>query len=134
MNYDKGDIIEKRGIIFKDDFTPDPKGKHPVMITIAVSEDSEFMYFLTLTSQVDKYFERPECQVKYFLLGKSTYNLLRKSSLVNLQNIYKEPVANVYPVAFVQEQEYRKLIRKFKSWQESTDKPDEYYQELRDLL
>ena len=36
MNYDKGNVIEKRGIIFKDTYTPDPKGKHPVMIAIAV--------------------------------------------------------------------------------------------------
>ncbi len=134
MDYDKGDVIEKRGIIFKDDFTPDPQGKHPAMITIAVTEDNQYMYFLTLTSQTDKYFERPEWQDMYFLLKKNEYNMLRKSSLVNLQNIYKEPIANDNPVAFVQPNEYKKLIRKFKNWQESSDSPDEYYEEIKPLL
>lgn len=134
MNYDKGNVIEKCGIIFKDDFTPDPKGKHPAMIAIAVTEDSQFMYFLTLTSQTDKYFERPEWKDMYFLLKKTEYNKLKKSSLVNLQNIYKEPVTNNQPVAFVQPDEYKKLIRKFIAWQESLDIPDEYYNEIKPLL
>ncbi len=134
MNYDKGNVIEKRGIIFKDDFTPDPKWKHPAMITIAVTEDNQYMYFLTLTSQTDKYFDRPEWKDKYFLLKKTEYNMLKKSSLVNLQSIYKEPVANDHPVAFVQPNEYKKLIKKFVSWQESTDEPDEYYEEIKPLL
>lgn len=132
MRYDKGNIIEKRGIIFKDDYTPDPKGKRPAMITIAVSEDNQFMYFLTLTSQTDKYFERPEYREMYYLLRKTPYNMLRKSSLVNLQNIYKEDVENDRPVAFVQPDEYRKLIRKFKNYQERN--PDEYYDEIKEWL
>ena len=132
MYYDKGDIIEIRGIIFKDDYTPDPKGKHPVMITLAISEDDSFMYFLTLTSQVDKYFERPELKGEYYLLKKTQYNMLRKTSLVNLQNIYKENVANDRPVAFVQPDDYKKLIRKFKEYQEQN--PDEYYAEIKEWL
>ena len=92
------------------------------------------MYYLTLTSQIDKYFDRPEWQDRYFLIKKPPYNILRKNSLVNLQNIYKEPVANDLPVAFIQPDEYRKLIRKFKDWQEKSGKQDEYYQELKDLL
>ena len=134
MNYDKGNVIEKRGIIFKDDFTPDPKGKHPAMIAIAVTEDNQHMYFLTLTSQTDKYFARPDMKDRYFLLKKTAYNMLKKTSLVNLQNIYKEPVSNEIPVAFVQPDEYKKLIRKFRDWQEAADMPDEYYEELKGLL
>lgn len=134
MNYDKGNVIEKRGIIFKDEYTPDPKGKHPIMITLAVSEDNQYMYYLTLTSQIDKYFDRPEWQDRYYLIKKTQYNMLRKTSLVNLQNIYKEPVANDLPVAFIQPDEYKKLVRKFKDCQEKSGKQDEYYQELKDLL
>ena len=134
MKYDKGNVIEKRGIIFKDNSTPDPKGKHPAMIAIAVSEDNDHMYFLTLTSQTDRYFEMPEVQDMYFLLKRTAYNMLRKSSLVNLQNIYRTEVTNERPVAFVQEDEYRKLIRKFKAWQEKTNTQDEYYQEIKELL
>ena len=49
MNYDKGNVIEIKGLVFKDDFTPDPKGSRPAMLCIAGSEDNQFMYFLTLT-------------------------------------------------------------------------------------
>lgn len=132
MNYDKGNVIEKRGIIFKDTYTPDPQGKHPAMIAVAVSEDNQYMYFLTLTSQTDKYFDRPEYKSMYYLLKKTECNKLRKSSLVNLQNIYKEEVSDDPLVAFVQPDEYKKLIRKFKEYQEA--KPDEYYSEIKELL
>ena len=134
MNYDKGNVIEKRGIIFKDTFTPDPKGKHPAMITIAVSEDNQYMYFLTLTSQVDKYFEKPEWRDCYFLLKKTSYNMLKKTSLINLQNIYKEAISNDAPVAFIQPDEYKKIIRKLKEWQEKAENQDEFYQEIKPLL
>lgn len=134
MNYDRGNVIEKRGIVFKDDFTPDPKGIRPAMITIAVTEDNQFMYYLTLTSQTDKYFERPEWKDMYFLLKKTESNKLKYSSLVNLQNIYKEPVSDDQPIAFVQPDEYKKLVRKFIAWQESLDIPDEYYNEIKSLL
>ena len=134
MNYDRGNVIEKRGIVFKDEFTPDPMGKHPAMIAIAVSEDNNYMYFLTLTSQVDKYFEYPINKERYFLIKSNEYNRLKKTSLVNLLNIYKEPVSNEYPVAFIQEYEYKKLIKQFVRWQESTSSPDEYYRELKPLL
>jgi hypothetical protein len=132
MNYDKGDVIEKRGIIFKDTYTPDPKGKHPVMIAIAVSKDNQSMYYLTLTSQVDKYFDNPEFQSMYQLIKKTSYNMLRKTSMVNLANIYKDTVSNENPVAYIQPDEYKKLIRKFKEYQGKH--PDEYYEEIKDLL
>lgn len=132
MRYDKGNVIEKRGIVFKDTYTPDPKGRHPVMIAIAVSEDNQYMYYLTLTSQTDKYFERPELQEQYFLIKRDDYNQLKKSSLINLKNIYKDTVVDDVPVAYVQPDEYKKLVRKFKQCQEKY--PDEYYEEIRLLL
>ena len=132
MNYDKGNVIEKRGIIFKDTYTPDPKGKHPVMIVIAVSEDNQYMYYLTLTSQVDKYFDDPELRAQYQLIKKTSYNMLKKTSMVNLANIYKDSVSNDTPVAYIQPDEYKKLIRKFKEYQEKN--PDEYYEEIKELL
>lgn len=132
MNYNKGDVIEKRGIVFKDTYTPDPEGKHPAMIAIAVSEDSQFMYYLTLTSQVDKYFENPHFKDQYFLIKKTPYNMLKKTSLINLANIYKNSITNDTPVAFVQPDEYRKLVQKFKNYQ--SQNPDEYYEEIKDLL
>ena len=132
MNYDKGNVIEKRGIIFKDTYTPYPRGKHPAMIAIAVSEDNQYMYYLTLTSQVDKYFDNPELKNQYQLIKKTSYNMLKKTSLVNLANIYKDGVSNDTPVAYIQPDEYKKLIRKFKEYQ--SVHPDEYYEEIKNLL
>lgn len=132
MSYDKGTVIEKRGIIFKDTYTPDPKGKHPAMITIAVSDDNQYMYFLTLTSQVDKYFEQPQYQDMYAILKKTPMNMLKKTSLVNLKNIYKVENTNEHLVAFVQPDEYSKIVKKFKKYQSKN--PDEYYDEIKDLI
>lgn len=132
MNYDKGNVIEKRGIIFKDTYTPDPKGKRPAMITIAISEDNQYMYYLTLTSQVDKYFDNPELKDQFQLIKKTQYNMLQKTSLVNLANIYKDTVSDESPIAYIQPDEYNKLIRKFKEYQ--NQHPDEYYDEIKELL
>ncbi len=134
MNYDEGNVIEKRGLVFKDTYTPDPRGKHPAMLVLACDERAKNMYFLTLTSQTDKYFESPENKDRYFIIKKDDINMLKKSSLVNLQNIYKEPVSNEYPIAFIQPYEYTKIIRKFMEWQEKTNKQDEYYEEVKRLL
>lgn len=134
MKYEKGDIIIKSGIVFKDNFLPDPKGKRPAMIAIAINEESRDMYFLTLTSQVNRYFEVPEDQKKYVVLKPTDDNKLNKASLVNLQNIYKSQISNDVPVAHVWPNEYKKVIRKLKEWQESTDEPDELYAELKPLL
>ena len=38
------------------------------------------------------------------------------------------------PVAFIQPDENKKLVRKFKDWQEKSGKQDEYYQEIKGLL
>ena len=129
MLYHEGNVIEKRGIVFKDTNTPDPRGKHPAMIAIAVSEDNQFMYYLTLTSQLRHYEIYREM---YKLIRKTSENRLRKTSLVNLANIYKDAVSSHAPVAFIQPDEYRALIVKFKAYQERH--PDEYYSEIKDLI
>lgn len=134
MIYEKGAVIEKRGIVFKDDDSADPKGVRPVVLAIAVDSSSREMFFLTLTSQTQKYFERPEYKAMYFLLKKTEDNRLHKSSLVNLQNIYKTPVSNEMLVANITDKEYRNLVRKLIEWQEHSDNPDEYFEELKRML
>lgn len=132
MGYNRGDIFMKRDIVFKDDFTPDPRGQHPAMITIAISEDNKYMYCLTLTSQVDKYFERPDLKRMYHLVKKTEYNRLEKSSLINLKNIYKWEIENHDTVANVDPKEFRTIIREFKEYQ-SIDQ-DEYYDEIKAII
>ena len=51
---------------------------------------------------------------------------------MNLANIYKDGVSNDTPVAYIQPDEYKKLIRKFKEYQ--SVHPDEYYEEIKNLL
>ncbi len=132
MGYDKGNIIEKSNIIFKDTYTPDPNGLHPAMITVAVSDDNKYMYFLTLTSQVSRYYERPQYQDMYHIIKKTPYNMLPKTSLINLKNIYKAENKIENLVAIIQPYEYIKIMKKFKEYQ-SKD-PDEYYNEIKDLI
>ena len=132
MRYKKGNVINKSGIRFKDTGEPDPKGRHPAMIAIPLVRKSQYMYYLTLTSKVDKYVNHPQFRDKYALVKRTPYNLLRKSSLVNLANIYKDQIASDRPVAFIQPDEYDMIMARFKSYQ--TKHPDEYYEEIKDLI
>ncbi len=129
MKYNKGDIFTKYGLVFKDNDEPDPKGKRPVMLMLAISQDSRYFYYLTLTSQLDHYVFHKD---SYYYAKKTPENHLMKSSLINLQSIYKEPVQKKTTIAFIQPDEYKQIIAKFRNWQNKH--PDEYYAEVSRML
>ncbi len=131
MTYEKGEVIIKKGITFLDNDEPDPKGQRPVMIMLAVSEDNKYLYFLSLTSQTDKYFDR-RLRSYYALVKRNDINNLNSSSLVNLQNIYKVNVGEEPVKAHIEEDDYRNIIRRFKACQDAN--PKKHYDEIKDLL
>ena len=131
MTYNKGEVIIKKGLRFLDNDEPDPKGQRPVMIMLAVSEDNKYEYFLSLTSKTQKYFDN-RLKSYYALVKKNENNRLKASSLVNLQNIYKVEVGNEPVTASIEEDDYRNIIRRFKSCQEAD--PKKYSNEIKDLL
>ncbi len=129
MEYGKGTIILKRGIVFKDNQLRDSKVCHPAMVAIATDSITGETYYLTMTSQVHKYALYEE---RYFLLDEETLNFasisLDRPSMVNLQNIYKEYV-NDKKVGGLPPRLYKAVMRKFMAYQEKN--PDPLYEELK---
>ncbi|WP_274939993.1 hypothetical protein [Chordicoccus furentiruminis] len=127
MEYGKGTIILKQGIIFKDNQSRDSKICHPAMIAIATDSITDETYYLTMTSQVHKYAIYEE---RYFLLGQDLFEIanLDRPSMINLQNIYKERIREK-KVGGLPPRLYREVIRKFKQYQETS--PDPLYAELK---
>lgn len=130
MEYGKGTIILKRGIIFKDTYTRDSKSCHPAMVAIATDNITDDTYYLTITSQVQKYTFDDEC---YYLLGKDLFESvnLDRPSMINLKNIYKDRV-DEKKVGGLPPSLYKDVIRKFKKFQDSN--PDPLYSELKTYL
>lgn len=56
---------------------------------------------------------------------------MKETSLVNLRSIYKGDVSGKL-VVIVPSDEYGKLIKKFKRWQEAN--PDDLYEEVKPML
>ena len=130
MEYGKGTIILKRGIIFKDNQLRDSKYCHPAMIAIATDSITNETFYLTMTSQIQKYVLYEE---QYYLLGSDTFQIvnLDRPSMINLKNIYKEQI-NDRKVGGLPPQIYKQVIKKFKRCQEIA--PDSLYEELKQYL
>lgn len=132
MGYGKGELFYKEGIVFKSNDSVDEKGRRPTVVPIATTDDNRFVYVLSLTSQVDRYFEFREAEEQYYLLKKDDVNNLRKTSLVNLMDIYKfrlfEPIKPAF--GHLKTDDYVKMIEKFKFCQKFY--PDEdYWDEIK---
>ena len=123
-------IVKKTEHIFKDDNTRDIKQSRDCLIMI-VNVNSQ-SYYLILSSHQNNAFEWyqrfPE---QNYLLSKKKCEGLEYTSCVNLEDIYEgEPLGKL--VVVVPDSEYRKLIAKFKRWQE--DNPDELYSSIKEYL
>ena len=127
MEYGKGTIILKHGIIFKDSQTPDPRYCHPAMIAIATDSITDETYYLTLTSQIHNYAIYEDA---YYLLGQDIFQTvsLDKPSMINLRNIYKERIFEKI-VGGLPPKLYKDVMRKFKLYQGSH--PDPLFEELK---
>lgn len=127
MKYGKGTIILKKGIIFKNDQSRDPKICHPAMLVIATDSITDETYYLTMTSQVQLYALYED---RFFLLGTDLFKAvnLERPSLINLQNIYKDYVTEK-KVGGLPPKLYKDVIRKFKEYQEK--RPDPLFDELK---
>ena len=61
--------------------------------------------------------------------------MLRATSLVNLENIYRENISGELPIAYLQPKEYEKMVKKLITFQENDgSNQDEFYPEIRELL
>lgn len=130
MKYRSGTIVYKEGIIFKRTQEKDPKTSRPILIPIASNSTTNNTYFLLLTSETKWYLVHDEA---YYLIGEKAFShiKLKKPSLINLQDIYKENVDEEIEGG-LPPRIYREVIEKFKQYQE--EHPDELYEELKPLL
>ncbi len=127
MEYGKGTIILKHGIVFKDMQTRDSKICHPAMIALETDIYTGETYYLTMTSQVQKYLIYEE---KYFLLDDEMIGEIKldRPSMINLENIYRETI-NERKVGGLPPKLYKAVIRKLKKYQE--EHPDPLYEDLK---
>ncbi len=125
------DVIKKETEhIFKDNNTRDIKQSRDCLIMIANANGQS--YYLILSSHNNnafEYYQRfPEDN---YLLAKKKCEGLKYTSCVNLKDIYEgEPLGRT--VLVVPEQEFKKMIDKFKKCQENN--PDKLYEIIKEYL
>ena len=130
MSVEVRDVIAKRDFRFKDNGQLDVKVVRDCLVMLLSSGDD--VYFLTLATHnknvMETYQRYPDSN---FLLTKKKCEGLKETSLVNLRNIYKGDSEGKL-VVIVPSDQYSKLIKKFREWQEIH--PDDLYEEVKPLL
>lgn len=130
MSIEVRDVIAKKDHRFKDTGELDVKVARDCLVMLISS--GEDVYYLTLATHnknvMEVYQKYPDCN---YLLAKKKCEGLKETSLVNLRSIYKGDVSGKL-VVIVPSDEYGKLIKKFKRWQEAN--PDELYGEVKPML
>ncbi len=125
-----GNIKWVSDLIFKDSGEPDPKESRPCLLFLL--NKNGFAYYLTMWTN------NSNVMRTYLLCSES--NVLvsfqkadeTKICLVNLRNIYKSrPMPGNYYTS-LPGSALGEIKKRFKEWQ--NDHPDEYYEEMKDLL
>jgi hypothetical protein len=115
MIYDKGTIIKKKNIRFKQtDMIDFRLGGHPVLFPVDFGFDDNFFYFFTLSSGVEYYTKDPN---RYFLLKKGSGSGLKTNSIVDLKYVYKCKAFNDIPEGKIPDWLNLQIINKFKSYE-----------------
>ena len=79
MDYTKGDIINKKGIKFKGTSQLDFRlTGHPIVILKDTSFEDDYIYYLTMSSQVHNINSEPD---RYYQVNKDVCNKLKKMSM-----------------------------------------------------
>ena len=130
MRMEVRDVIAKSNHRFKDTGELDVKVVRNCLVML-VSTGAD-VYYLTLATHnknvMEAYQKHPDSN---YLLAKKKCEGLKETSLVNLSSIYKGNISGKL-VVVIPSDEYRKMIKKFKRWQESN--PDELYDEIKSML
>ena len=130
MDYDRGDIILKSGLKFKGTDRLDFRlAGHPIVILKDASFDDDYIYFLTLSSQIAHINYEPD---RYYLVKKDNYNRLRKTSIVDLKYIYKSENINVTRKTFLSSDDFKKMLDKMRSYDEIIK--DDDFKEINEIL
>lgn len=126
MDYTKGDIIKKNNIVFKGTEKIDTRlGGHPIVILSDVGFEDDYIYFLTMSSQVHHVNTDPD---RYSKLNPDKCNRLPKISIVDLKYIYKSENTNIPSRSYVSEEDFKIIIQKLKKYQSTHE--DEIFKEV----
>ena len=130
MNIEVRDVIAKKDHCFKNTGEIDLKVARDCLVVLVSNEED--VYYLTLATNnknvMEVYQKYPR---SHYLLAKKKCEGLKETSLINLKSIYKGDISGKL-VVIIPTDEFRKIIKKFKLWQECN--PDELYNEMKYML
>lgn len=126
-----GNVNWVKNMIFKDTGKMDKKERRPCMVCILTT--NKYAYYLSMwtnnNTAIDTYTLYPDWNVLIYSIEEPG---LSKNSLVNLKYIYRSaPMPGNYHTKF-KRQTISRIKKELKRWQK--DHPDEYYDEIKDLL
>ena len=128
MLYQKGEIVVRRDIVFKDNGQRDASiGGHPAVYLHDTLSCDNHVFGVTATSNLHQY---PKFPYKYYQLTLSNTVKLRKPSLANLSNVYKFENMAIPSVAWVKEQGMSELLHKLQEYHNSLPTKDADYSEF----
>ncbi|MGE7586490.1 hypothetical protein [Peribacillus sp. NPDC101480] len=111
MHYYEGTVIKKKNILFKGTDKIDFRmGGHPILLPIPFDHDDEYIYYLTLSSQVERY---PHDKERYALVKKVRGSGLDTNSIVDLKYVYKCPKTNNVPKGCLGPEALQEVVTKF---------------------
>jgi hypothetical protein len=114
LNIEEGTIFRKRNIVFKETNQIDTRmNSHPVLIPIDVDFDSNYIYFFTISSQI-QYYTRDKN--RYYLLKQRKGTGIKKTSLIDLKHVYKSENSFPIPDGFLHPKEVESIRQQFKSY------------------
>lgn len=139
MKLKKGDVIETTGLVFNDAYDKETgeyiqeKDKKSSRPAVVIANDGESVYLLALTSQLEQYDYHSD---KFFRLKKDSNNMLAKTSLINLANIFKLNEYNHINrlVAVIDTYDLNKILEKLNRYQSETMFKNSYYDDIRSQL
>lgn len=111
MNYEQGTILKMKNIVFKGTQRLDFRmGGHPVLLPIEFGYSDDYMYYLTLSSQIHHYSKDSS---RYALVKKRRGNGLDTNSIVDLKYVYKCPKTNNIPKGCLYDEQHQEVVSKF---------------------
>ena len=121
MQYYKGDIFNKKGLIFKDGKYDTRLYGHPVVVLNDVDHE-EKMFFLKMVSDVTRLIQ---CPNRYVLIKNNKANGLDKPSLICLDEVYCSTGERAIARGELSLEEYKNLVNRLYEVNSQNDNNDE---------
>jgi hypothetical protein len=125
MIYDKGSIINRKDIRFKENNLLDTRAfGHPVAILLETDFTDDTVFFLTMGSD-DKYFIKDP--IRYLPIKPNRQsNRLRKTSYIDLKYVYKYDKKNISDTGCLSPEDYTELLHRLINYQRNINRDTEF--------